>query len=450
MRRAARGPGKARRAALEGVSQPLEDLILSIDGLDAEGRGVARSPEGKVVFVEGALPGERAAVRVFQTKPRFDTGRATSVLEPSSGRRAPGCAHFGVCGGCATQHADERTQMAAKQRWLEDSLERIGSVKPETLMPIVYGPEWGYRHRARLSVRRVESRGGVLVGFRERRSTHVTDMRQCPVLPEKVSGLIVPLRELIETLSVRERLPQVELAVGDNAVALVFRHLLPLQPQDEAQLKGFSERHDVHVWLQPKGPETAYPLHPAASALHYELPEFGLRLSFRPTEFTQVNFAMNRVLVSRAVRLLDPQPGERVADLFCGLGNFSLPIATKKALVIGFEGSADLVRRARENAAANGLVAQFEAMNLFQPNLGPYGPFEKLLIDPPREGAIDLIKSLPRDWPRRIVYVSCDPATLARDAGVLVHTQGFRLAAAGVVNMFPHTAHVESVALFER
>jgi 23S rRNA (uracil1939-C5)-methyltransferase len=450
VRAVARDAGEARRAALERVPISLEDLILSIDGLDAEGRGVARNPEGKVVFVEGALPGERAAVRVFQNKAKFDTGRATSVLEPSSGRRAPGCRHFGVCGGCATQHADERTQMAAKQRWLEDCLERIGNVKPETLMPIVYGPEWGYRHRARLSVRRVESRGGVLVGFRERRSTHVADMRQCPVLPEKVGRLIVPLRELIEKLSVRERLPQVEVAVGDNATALVFRHLLPLDESDHTALRAFADQQEIHVWLQPKGPESAYPFQPAASALHYELPEFGLRLGFRPTEFTQVNFAMNRVLVSRAVRLLDPQPGERVADLFCGLGNFSLPIATKKALVIGFEGSAELVKRARENAAANGLVAQFESMNLFRPNLGPYGPFEKLLVDPPREGAIDLIKSLPRDWPRRIVYVSCDPATLARDAGVLVHTQGFRLAAAGVVNMFPHTAHVESVALFER
>jgi len=411
---------------------------------------VARNPDGKVVFVEGALPSERAAVHVFQEKRKFNLGRATSIVEPSSGRRDPRCPHFGVCGGCATQHADERTQMAAKQRWLEDNLERIGKVRPDTLLPIVYGPEWGYRHRARLSVRRVPSRGGVLVGFRERRSTYIADMRECPVLPERFSALLPALRALVELLSVRERLPQVELAVGDNATALVFRHLEPLRAEDEAHLKQFADRHGVHVWLQPGGPESAVPLHPAASELSYDLPEFGVRLHFRPTEFTQVNFAMNRVLVSRAVRLLDLRPGERVADLFCGLGNFSLPLAAQGASVVGFEANRELVERARQNAAANGLVAQFEVMNLFSPCLAPFGPFDKLLIDPPREGAVEIVKALPEEWPRRIVYVSCDPATLARDAGVLVHTKGFRLAAAGVVNMFPHTAHVESVALFER
>jgi 23S rRNA (uracil1939-C5)-methyltransferase len=255
---------------------------------------------------------------------------------------------------------------------------------------------------------------------------------------------------LLGALSVRERLPQVEVAVADNATALVFRHLVPFSSADEALLGEFAKTHGVHVWLQPRGPESARPFHPPASELHYELPEFGVRIHFRPTDFTQVNHAMNRILVSRAVRLLDPQPGERVADLFCGLGNFSLPLAARGAQVIGFEGNRELVERARQNAAANGLVAQFEVMNLFQPGLAPYGPLPKILLDPPREGAIELIKSLPPEWPTRIVYVSCDPATLARDAGVLVHTQGFRLSAAGVVNMFPHTAHVESIALLER
>jgi len=270
------------------------------------------------------------------------------------------------------------------------------------------------------------------------------------VLPERISALIPELRNLVELLSVRERLPQIELAVGDNATALVFRHLQPLDDADRPLLKDFSEKHGIHVWLQPGGPESAQPFHPAASELYYELPQFGVRIRFRPTDFTQVNHAMNRVLVSRALRLLEPQPGERIADLFCGLGNFSLPLARSGAEVIGFEGSAELVQRARQNAAANGLVAQFEVMNLFQPNLDRYGPFDKMLLDPPREGAIEIVKALPEDWPRRIVYVSCDPATVARDAGVLVHTKGFRLAAAGVVNMFPHTAHVESIALFER
>jgi 23S rRNA (uracil1939-C5)-methyltransferase len=403
-----------------------------------------------VLFVEGALPGERAAVRVFQTKRKFDLARVTSIMEASAGRREPRCPHFGVCGGCATQHADERTQMAAKQRWLEDNLERIGKVRPETLLPIVYGPEWGYRRRARLSVRHVPSRGGAMVGFRERRSTHVADMRECHVLPQELSQLIPELRRLVEKLSVRERMPQIEIAAGDNATALVFRHLQPLTEDDKALLTEFSETHGMHAWLQPGGPESAHPFHPEQSELYYELPEFGLRIRFRPTEFTQVNFAMNRVLVSRALRLLDPQPGERVADLFCGLGNFSLPLAAKGGLVVGFEGNSDLVKRAQANAAANGLVAQFEVMNLFKPNLEPYAPFEKILLDPPREGAVEIVKALPAQWPRRIVYVSCDPATLARDAGILVHTKGFRLAAAGVVNMFPHTAHVESIAVFER
>jgi len=402
-----------------------------------------------VVFVEGALPSERAAVHVFREKRKFDLARATSIVEASAGRREPRCPHFGICGGCATQHADERTQMAAKQRWLEDNLERIGKVRPETLLPIAYGPEWGYRHRARLSVRHVPGKGA-MVGFRERRSTHVADMRECHVLPERISKLIPELRTLVEKLSVRERLPQIEIAVGDNAAVLVFRHLLPLTAEDETHLKQFADARAVHVWLQPGGPDSAHPFHPAQSELYYELPEFGVRLNFRPTEFTQVNFAMNRVLVSRAVRLLDPQPGERVADLFCGLGNFSLPLAAKGALVVGFEGSAGLVERARANAAANGLVAQFEVMNLFSSSILSFGPFDKLLIDPPREGAVEIAKALPDSWPRRIVYVSCDPATLARDAGVLVHARGFRLAAAGVVNMFPHTAHVESVAVFDK
>jgi 23S rRNA (uracil1939-C5)-methyltransferase len=435
---------------LAGISRTLEDLILSIDALDAEGRGVARNPDGKVVFVEGALPGERVAARKTSGKRKFDLARATQIRDPSPGRREPRCPHFGVCGGCATQYADERTQMAAKQRWLEDSLERIGKVRPESLLPIVYGPEWGYRRRARLSVRRVPSRGGVLVGFRERRSSYIAQMNECHVLPQPVSKLVPEMKALVEKLSVRERLPQIELAVGDNATALVFRHLAPLTEDDKGLLKEFSEASGIHVWLQPGGPQTAHALHPAASELYYELPEFGVRIGFRPTDFTQVNHAVNRSLVARAVRLLDPQPGERVADLFCGLGNFSLPLAVKGGLVVGFEGNPDLVKRAQANTAANRLVAQFEVMNLFQPNLEPYAPFEKILLDPPREGAVEIVKSLPPQWPRRIVYVSCDPATLARDAGILVHTKGFRLAAAGVVNMFPHTAHVESIAWFER
>ena len=425
-------------------------MIVDIESLDAEGRGVARNAEGKVVFVEGALPGERVSYQRVTGKRKFDIARVTSVLEASGSRRQPQCPHFGLCGGCATQHADSRTQMAAKQRWLEDNLERIGKVRAETLLPIIYGAEWGYRRRARLSVRHVPSRGGVLVGFRERRSSFIAQMSECHVLPPRVSALIAPLKALVDRLSVRARVPQIELAAGDNATALVFRHLEPLTEADVAFLRGFAREHSIHVWVQAGGPETARPLEPATSELYYELPEFGVRIGFRPTDFTQVNYEVNRVLVARAVRLLDPQPGERVADLFCGLGNFSLPLARRGAAVVGFEGNRELVERARDNASANRVVAQFEVADLFKTGIGAFGPFAKILLDPPREGAIELVKALPADWPRRMVYVSCDPATLARDAAVLVQTKGFRLAAAGVVNMFPHTAHVESIALFER
>jgi 23S rRNA (uracil1939-C5)-methyltransferase len=403
-----------------------------------------------VVFVEGALPGERVTARIMTGGPRFDLARVVSISEKSKARREPRCPHFGVCGGCATQHADLATQMVAKQDGLLQNLARIGKVHPERVLPMLAGEEWGYRHRARLSVRRVEKKGGVMVGFRERRSTYVADMHECAVLPPRISALIDPLRELIERLSVRSRLPQVEIAVADNAAALVMRHLLPLTDEDRAQLKAFAERHGIHLWLQPGGPESAHPFHPASSELYYDLPDFDVRLHFRPTDFTQVNHAVNRLLVARAIELLDPRPGERVGDLFCGLGNFSLPIARRGAQVIGFEGSAELVARARQNAAANGLVAQFETMDLFAPNLRPYGPFDKLLIDPPRQGAIEIVKSIEEISPHRIVYVSCDPATLARDAGVLVNAKNYRLIAAGVANMFPHTAHVESITLFER
>ena len=425
-------------------------MKLEIEALDAAGRGVARNA-GKVVFVEGALAGELVEARLLETKPKFDRARVTQILRPSASRREPRCPHFGVCGGCATQHVDARTQVAAKQRGLEDNLARIGKVEADSMLPPIYGEEWGYRHRARLSVRYVEAKGGALVGFREKKSTYVADMQGCDVLPPRISCLIVPLRILIGNFSIRDRVPQIEIAVGDAATVLLFRHLLPFSEADHAQLRNFADMHGVHVWLQPAGPETVAPFHPAVrDALFYDLPEFGVRIAFQPSDFTQVNPAVNRLLVSRAVRLLDPQPGERVADLFCGIGNFSLPLATRGAQVIGFEGSALLVERARQNAAANRLVAQFEVADLFKPNLAHYGRFDKFLLDPPREGAITLVHALPEDWPRRIVYVSCDPATLARDADVLVHHKGFRLAAAGVVNMFPHTAHVESIALFER
>ena len=439
----------------ERKDQPIELRALSIESLESEGRGVARD-DGKVVFVEGALPGEVVEARTTRRGAAFDQARTVRILRESASRREPRCPHFGMCGGCTTQHADGRTQMAAKQRWLEDSLQRIGKVTPETLLPIVYGEEWGYRHRARMAVRGLPPPRGALVGFHEKKSSFVADMKQCENLPPQISRLIPHLRALVTGLDMRERMPQVEVAVGDMIDVLVIRNLDPLSDRDAECLRAFADKEGVWLWLQPKGPATAAPFHPLSMPeLDYTLPEFGIRIAFQPTDFTQVNHGINRILVRRAVRMLDPQPGDRVADLFCGIGNFSLPLAAGGATVVGIEGSEDLVGRARTNADANGLAsrATFECADLFdvdEKKLTEWGPFEKVLIDPPRSGAAELAKALPDAWPRRIVYVSCEPSTLARDAGILVHARGFRLMAAGVVNMFPHTTHVESIALFER
>ena len=435
--------------------RPIHLRTLGIESLDSEGRGVARD-DGKVVFVEGALPGEVVEAETTRRGSSFDQAQVVRVLRGSAGRREPHCPHFGRCGGCATQHADLKTQMAAKQRWLEDCLQRIGKVRADTLLSIVYGEEWGYRHRARMSVRGLPPPRGALVGFHERKSSYVADMRQCDNLPPRISRLITPLRELVTGLDMRERLPQVEIAVGDKVDVLVVRNLDPVSEADAAKLRSFADKEGVWLWLQPKGPATAAPFHPLSMPdLDYTLPEFGIRIGFRPTDFIQVNHGVNRILVRRAVRMLDPQPGERIADLFCGVGNFSLPLAASGATVVGIEGAEELVERARSNAEANGLAsrASFECADLFEAGahkLVLSGPFDKMLIDPPRSGAAEVIKALPDAWPSRIVYVSCDSATLARDAGMLVSTKGFRLSAAGVVNMFPHTTHVESIALFER
>ena len=425
--------------------------VAVIESLDREGRGVAHV-EGKAVFVEGALPRERVEYEVLKRKPSYDTGRLVRVLRESAARVAPRCAYFGVCGGCAMQHVESRAQVAAKQRVLEDALLHIGKVRAESLLAPIHGEPWGYRHRARFSARFVPKKGGALVGFRERRSTYVADMASCEVLPPRVSALIAPLRALVSGLSIRERLPQIEVAVGAEVVVLVVRNLVPLAGTDETALRAFADLHGVQFWLQPAGPASARPFHPLdAPPLYYALPEYGLRLYFAPTDFTQVNHAVNELLVHRALSLLALRSGERVLDLFCGPGNFALPLAASGAAVIGVEGNAGLVERARANAQANGLVAQFQVADLLDAAACAALPrCDAMLIDPPREGAIEVVKALADPGPRRIVYVSCDPATLARDAGVLVNVKGFRLVAAGVVNMFPHTAHVESIALFER
>jgi len=346
--------------------------------------------------------------------------------------------------------------VAAKQRVLEDNLLHLGGVRPEVVMRAIHGPVWGYRHRARLSVRMVARKSGALVGFHERRTHYVVDMDSCQVLPPQVSTLIPPLRALISSLELAARIPQIEVAVADNAVLLALRVLDVPSDHDLDALRAFSARHQVDLYLQPGGPETLRPLEPErAHPLCYRLPEFGLELHFQPGDFTQVNYAVNRVLVRRAVALLAPRPGDRIADLFCGLGNFTLPLARSGAKVVGVEGSKDLALRARENAIHNGLgerVHCFDA-NLYEDApgvLARIGPQDKMLIDPPRDGARALVQALGPDAPARLVYVSCNPATLARDAAILVMQKGYRLRAAGVVNMFPHTSHVESIALFER
>ena len=430
-------------------------LDLTIESLDHEGRGIARH-DGKVIFVEGALSGERVLAVSHRRKPAYEEASVHSVIHESASRVRPRCRHFGVCGGCSLQHMDIPTQVAAKQRVLEDNLARIGNVVPEQMLPAVVGPAWGYRHRARLTVRDVIKKGGVLVGFHERRSSYVADMDSCEVLPRRMSDLLLPLRGLVAGLSIRQRLPQIELALTDDHDTLVLRVLEPLTAEDEQKVRDFADHHQIRLFLQPKGPETAAVFHPPQAGLPaYDLPEFDVRLQFSPTEFTQVNHQINRVLVRRAMRLLDPQSGDRVADLFCGLGNFTLPIACSGATVLGVEGSAALIGRANHNAAVNGLADRttFVVADLFkvtEAQWQDWGRFDKLLIDPPRDGAMELVKVIGAEGPRRIVYVSCNPATLARDAAVLTAVQGYRLRAAGVVNMFPHTAHVESMALFER
>jgi len=437
--------------------------IVTIESLDNEGRGIAHV-DGKVIFIEGALPGELVEFSSYRRKPSYEQATVTKVLRASSQRVTPACPHFGVCGGCALQHLNIAAQTAAKQRVVEDALWHIGRLKPEQIYPPIAGSAWGYRHRARFSARWVAKKGGALIGFREKHSSFVAVMDSCAVLPPVVSALIPKLKQLIALMSEPEHFPQIEVAVGEVQTVLLLRHLSPLSGEDEDHLRRFADAHGVVWFLQSKGPETVALFYPEnAPSLMYALPDFDLTFLFSPTEFTQVNTGVNRMLVRRAMALLDPQPGERIVDLFCGLGNFTLPIARLGATVVGIEGSAALVRRAAENAARNGLSGQcsFAEANLFEvteASFAALGKADKLLIDPPREGALALVNALPtvsadeqgKLAPRRIVYVSCNPATLARDAGILVNDKGYALKGAGIASMFPHTAHVESIAVFER
>jgi 23S rRNA (uracil1939-C5)-methyltransferase len=458
--------GKKKASAATGASAvPAASVIapiLEVESLDMEARGVGRTVNedgtpGKVIFVEGALPGERVTYLSYRRKPSFEQAEVVDVLRESVIRTKPQCQFFGTCGGCSMQHLDVRAQIAVKQRVLEDNLAHLAKLRPETVYRPIHGPSWGYRYRARLTVRYVAKKGGVLVGFHERKSSFIADMTSCEVLPPHVSAMLVPLRRLVEGLSIRERMPQIELAVGSTVTALVLRILEPINAADEQLLREFADAHNVQFWLQPQGPDSVTPFYPLDARLDYTLPEYNIRMPFKPTDFTQVNHQINRVLVGRALRLLAPSRTDRVLDLFCGIGNFTLPLARISKEVVGIEGSEVLTTRALANAGENGVAhhTSFACRNLFEvtaDDMRALGHF-----DPPREGALAVSKALAEiaqsgngPLPKRIVYVSCNPSTLARDAGLLVHEAGYRLKGAGVVNMFPHTSHVESIALFER
>ena len=472
------------------ATEYLPDL-LHVESLDMDAQGIAHRADGKVVFIEGALPFEVVTANVYRKKALFEKAMVMAIHRESSQRVTAGCPYFGMhtgaCGGCKMQHLHIGAQVAVKQRVLEDALSHIGKLKADNLLRPIEGPAWGYRYRARLSVRYVRKKGEVLVGFHERKSSFVTDMQSCAVLPPHVSNLLMPLRALIASLDAKETVPQIELACGDTITALVLRHMQDLSEADKCKLRAFAGAHaGLQWWLQPGGLETVALLDDDVPMLSYALPEFGVVMPFKPTDFTQVNPHINQVLVARALRLLNVQPHERVIDWFCGLGNFTLPLATRARAVLGVEGSEVLVARARENLESNSAfnkkiraqaATTFVARNLFEMTpamLVKDGAADKWLVDPPREGAFELFKALaalhqqtvtgvPCDdgvhqqslqlggWvlPTRIVYVSCNPATLARDAGVLVASGAYRCTQAGVVNMFPHTAHVESIAVFD-
>ncbi len=459
---------------------------VRVESLDLDAQGIARltpneaeaaqGQSGKVIFIQGALPTELVTYVVTRDKARFSKAKVLDILKPAVFRAEPKCKAFGVCGGCTMQHLDIRAQVAMKQRVLEDDLKHIAKVVPEEILRPMGGPAWEYRHRARLSaVNRSIKKGTVLIGFHEGKSGYVADMTACEILPKHVSDLLPEMRKLVMGLSIVDRMPQIEVAVGEPedpnsddpkkskpVTALVFRNLLPLTPADEQLLRDFADAHQVWVWLQPKGIETVAPFYPLTGKLCYRLPEFEVEMPFKPADFTQVNHMMNRALVSRAIRLLEVQPSDRVLDLFCGIGNFTLPLARRASAVLGIEGLESLTTRANENAAHNQLAgkASFMQSNLFEVStetIASWGKADRWLMDPPREGAMEICQALAQLQdqqsdlpPQRIVYVSCNPKTLARDTEILCHQAGYVLKSAGIVNMFPHTSHVESMAVFER
>jgi len=436
----------------------MNEFEVSITDLSHDGRGVARI-DGKTVFVSGALLGEQVRLKIRKRHRHFDEAETLQIITPSPHRVEPRCAHFGQCGGCSLQHLDAASQIEAKQRVLVDNFARIGKVEPESWLPPLTDEAWGYRRKGRLSVRAVAKKGRVLVGFREESNPRfVADITHCDVVHPAIGAKIGLLGELVGSMDAAAEIAQIEFAAGDDTVALVFRHLKPLSEGDRAKLIAFAQAHRFAIYLQPGGISSVHPLWPEHPRLAFRIPAGegfdDVELEFQPLDFVQVNAGMNRRMMAHALKLLDPQPADHVLDLFCGLGNFTLPLARRVAEVTGVEGEHGLVARAGENAARNGITnASFHVANLFEDQRGTEWarkPWDKLLLDPPRAGADKVLEYLPHKETSRIVYVSCHPASLARDAGILVSQHGFRLVSAGVMDMFPHTAHVESIALFER
>jgi 23S rRNA (uracil1939-C5)-methyltransferase len=441
--------GRSRRRKL-----PQDPVTVTIDALSHDGRGVAHL-DGKAVFIQGALPGETVSFRYTRVQKKFDEGEAVEIIDRSSVRVEPPCQHFGLCGGCSLQHLSSEAQIEAKQQALLDAFQRIGKVSPGTVLPPLSGRSTlGYRRKARLGAKYVLKKEKVLVGFRERGAPYVADLSRCEVLHPKVGHLIDPLSQLIESLSIKERVPQIEMAMGDDQCILIFRLLGEITAEDRKKLLQFGQDHDIAIYTQTGGPETVTPLNGDQVELIYALPEYDLSIHFLPNDFTQVNSELNRLMLDRALALLALIPEDRVLDLFCGLGNFTLPMARKAAEVVGVEGESGLVARARENAQHNGITnTRFYTANLYESiQKEPWlrEQFDKVLLDPPRSGAAEVLEHLPKIGAKRLVYVSCYPGTLARDAGELVHRYGYELVSAGVMDMFPHTAHVESIALFEK
>lgn len=432
-------------------------FALDILDLSHDGRGVARRPDkdgqaGKAVFVSGALPGERVMAKQTAKSRHFDEAATVEVLVASPDRVEPRCPHFGTCGGCVLQHLAEDRQILYKQQVLLDNLQRIGHVEAKTLLPPLVDAAWGYRRKGRLSVRRVEKKDKTLVGFREVDPRFVADLRECHTVIPAIGLKLEAISTLVDGLDARRDIPQIEFIAGDATVALIFRHLQPLGERDREALTGFAQAHGFAIFLQPGGIDSVQPLWPQDPPLSFALAPWNVELRFRPLDFIQVNAGLNEKMIARALELLDVQPDDRVLDLFCGLGNFTLPLARIAREVVGVEGEAGLVARARENAAHNALAnAQFHAADLAQDLSGHAwmrAGFDRLLLDPPRSGADGVLKQLPLKGLKRIVYVSCHPGSLARDAGYLVNERGWTLESAGVMDMFPHTAHVESIALF--